>query len=82
MDKRKTRELETGKLIPYRWGAGWTVVPRVGGNYRAKCYGLGIAPDIAEGQRRLDHLAANEDDGWKGFPTPWSPPARCVYVEA
>ena len=46
-----------GKLVPYRYGAGYTVHPVRGGNLRAQKIGKGVVRTKKEGLQALAELA-------------------------
>ena len=48
---------EHGKLVPYRYGAGYTVHPKSGGNLRAQKIGKGVVRTKKEGLQVLTELA-------------------------
>ena len=43
--------------MPYRWGQGWKVIPKINGNISAQRAGLGVVQTIKAGEQALKDLA-------------------------
>ncbi|GJD91633.1 hypothetical protein BHAOGJBA_5181 [Methylobacterium hispanicum] len=61
VDRDPARPVDIGRLVPWNGGAGWSVIPRLGGRRRAGRASMGYARIRESGIRHLVALARAED---------------------